>query len=163
MDISNQEMNFEKNDDLHEKFFCDKCDYSTNLKSSWTIHCKTKKHQHNMTHEELYKRVEYYCECCDVKVNHMNNWEKHVNSLKHIRAGKPKSIECIECNRKFINHQTQKHHMLSAHSTKEERAKEKYYCETCDYVFISKLYWDKHNGGKIHQSKVKSLEQLIQK
>lgn len=148
----------ENQEDVQESFVCDKCTYFTNIKSSWLIHCKTKKHQYNITHDELYKRVEYYCECCEVKVNHINNWTRHVNSSKHKRAGQPKSIECSLCDRKFINHITQKHHMLSAHASKEERAKEKYYCNTCDYVFISKLYMDKHIEGKFHKSKVKSLE-----
>jgi len=141
-------------------FVCEKCNYSTDIKSSWNIHTKTKKHQYNITYEQTYqpKSNIYYCECCDVKVNHITNWELHINSSKHKRNGKPKSIECVECNCKFINHITQRHHMLSAHSTKEERAKEKYYCETCDYVFISKLYFDKHNSGKIHLSKIKLLE-----
>ncbi len=159
MNISDQITNLEKKDDLEEIFTCNKCNYSTNIKNSWIVHTNTKKHQFNMTHEESYKRVEYYCECCNVKINHMNNWIKHVNSLKHKRAGKPKSIECKICELKFINHQTQKHHILSKHSTKEERAKEKYYCEICDYVFISKLYSDKHIAGKIHQNKIKLLGQ----
>ena len=50
--------------------------------------------------------------------------------------------------------------MLSSHSTREERAKEKYYCDPCDLVFISKLYMDKHIDGKFHKLKVKALETL---
>ena len=39
----------------------------------------------------------------------------------------------------------------------------KFYCESCDYVFISKLYMDKHIEGKLHKFKVKSLELLANK
>ena len=56
--------------------------------------------------------------------------------------------------------------MLSAHSTKEERSKEKYYCVICDYVFISKLYMDSHISGKFHNCRVKAfyvLEELKKK
>jgi hypothetical protein len=151
----------ENNDKLEknqENFICEKCNYETNIKSSWNTHLKSKKHQYNITNDTPQKPIEYYCECCDVHVNHINNWVKHINSSKHKREGKPKSIECVECKRKFINHITQRHHMLSTHSTKEERAKEKYYCDICDYVFISKLYMDKHIQGKIHLLKVKSLQ-----
>ncbi len=91
---------------------------------------------------------------------HITNWNTHLNSTKHKREGKPKSIECVLCERKFINHITQKHHMLTAHSTKEERANEKYYCTPCDLVFISKLYMEKHIAGKFHKLKVKALEFL---
>ena len=159
----NKEEMIKIENNINENFFCDRCNYSTTIKSSWVVHCKTKKHQYNITHNELYKPVEYYCECCDVKVNHMNNWVKHINSSKHLRLGQPKRIECTICERKFINHITQKHHMLSTHSTKEERSKEKYYCESCDYVFISKLYMDKHIEGKLHKFKFKSLELLANK
>ena len=89
---------------------------------------------------------------------HLTNWNIHLNSAEHKRESKQKSIECIKCNRKFINHITQKHHMLTTHSSKEDRSKKKYYCETCDLVFISKLYMDKHIEGKFHKIKVKAME-----
>lgn len=104
------EVNNETNNEL--KFFCIKCNYSTNIKNSWKLHLKAIKHQYNMTHETPQKPVEYYCECCNVHINHMNNWIKHINTEKHKREGKPKSIECIECNCKFINHITQHHHNI---------------------------------------------------
>lgn len=48
--------------------------------------------------------------------------------------------------------------MLLAHASKEERAKEKYYCDTCDYVFISESYLDKHIKGKMYSTKINSLK-----
>ena len=50
--------------------------------------------------------------------------------------------------------------MLAIHSTAEERSKQKYYCSFCDVVFLSKLYLDKHNSGKIHNNVVKALDEL---
>ena len=141
-------------------FVCEKCDYSTNKPSCQLIHTNSKKHQNNIQGIEVQPKpkTEYHCDCCNITVYHLTNWNIHINSSKHKREGKPKSIECIECDRKFINHTTQRHHMLSVHSTKEERSKEKYYCDPCDLVFISKLYFDKHMEGKFHKIKVKALE-----
>ena len=85
-----------------------------------------------------------YCECCDYTATANAFWLKHLETQKHKRNGQPKPTSCTLCNRSFINHITQKHHMLSAHSTKEDRVKEKYYCDCCDVVFISKMYHDKH-------------------
>ena len=145
-----------------ETFVCNKCNFSTNKPSLWIKHTSTKKHENKISEPENTAPVkkEFYCECCKIKVFHKTNWEIHINSNKHKREGKPKSIECTLCDKKFINHITQKHHMLSAHSTKEERSKEKYYCDICDYVFISKLYMDSHISGKFHNCRVKALAVL---
>lgn len=160
MDLDNTKKNKSKINDS-DAFICIKCNFSSNHPSIWLAHSKTKKHQNNILDIEKPKQ-EFYCECCDIKFLHLSNWNMHINSEKHKRQGKPKSIECVECNRQFINHITQRHHMLSTHSTKEERAKQKYYCGTCDYVFISKLYMDKHIQGKFHISKVKAIESFEQ-
>ena len=148
-----------------EIFLCNKCNYSTNKPSLWIKHTSTKKHEKKIleTENTLPFKKEFYCECCKITVYHKTNWDIHINSYKHKREGKPKSVECTICNQKFINHITQKHHMLSAHSTKEERSKEKYYCDICDYVFISKLYMESHIAGKFHNCRVKAfgvLEEL---
>lgn len=141
-------------------FICEKCNYSTNIPSSWIIHTKTKKHLNKLSGKINNEKKEYHCECCNITVYHLTNWNIHLESQKHKREGKPKNIECTICNHKFINHITQKHHMLSAHSTKEERSKEKYYCDVCDLVFISKLYMDKHTSGKIHNNRILALNSL---
>ena len=43
-------------------------------------------------------------------------------------------------------------HNLSAHSTKEERSKQKYYCDICDNVFFCSAYYNKHIAGKRHKN-----------
>jgi hypothetical protein len=159
MELNNQvENQVVKNDRINptDAFICVKCNFSANSPSIWLAHSKTIKHQNNMSDADKIK--EYRCECCNLTFKYIQHWNKHVSSEKHKRQGKPKSISCVECDRTFINHITRRHHMLSVHSTKEERAKEKYYCDICDYVFISKLYMDKHIQGKFHNSKIKALE-----
>ena len=48
--------------------------------------------------------------------------------------------------------------MVQIHGSIEERKKQKYYCEICDVVFISKLFMDKHNSGKKHNNMLKSIQ-----
>ena len=144
-----------------DTFICVKCNFSSNSPSAWLAHSKTTKHKNNILGIEKPKQ-EFYCECCNITFYHIYNWNVHLNSEKHKRQGKPKTIECADCARKFLNYITHRHHILTVHSTKEERAKEKYYCGICDYVFISKLYMDKHIQGKFHISKVKAFESFEQ-
>ena len=154
----------EENKEIKEKknrinpsdtFICVKCNFSTNSPSIWLTHSKTSKHRNNFLSAE--KPTGYRCECCDLTFHYIQHLNKHLDSEKHKRQGKPKSAECEKCNKTFINHITKRHHMLAIHSTKEERMKEKYYCGVCDYVFISKLYMDKHLQGKFHNSKVEAM------
>jgi hypothetical protein len=49
-------------------------------------------------------------------------------------------------------------HYFSAHSSKEERSKQKYYCDVCDNVFFCEIYYKKHVDGKRHNNMVKFIE-----
>ena len=51
-------------------------------------------------------------------------------------------------------------HILKMHETKKERSKSKYYCNTCDYVFLSKSDLYKHINGKIRTNLVKALNSI---
>jgi len=51
-------------------------------------------------------------------------------------------------------------HILKIHNTKEERSKCEYYCDTCDYIFFSKVYLDKHINGIVHINLVKALNSI---
>lgn len=69
---------------------------------------------------------------------------------KHGKSGIKKPRSCLKCNRICFNHWNLRHHMLTQHSTIEERKKEEYYCEVCDQVFFCKYYIDLHMKGKKH-------------
>ena len=45
-------------------------------------------------------------------------------------------------------------HLLSKHSTKEERMKQKYYCEDCDHVFFCSTYYNTHINGVKHKNTI---------
>ena len=106
------------------------------------------------------KKLQPYCEKCNFQSTCPVIWLRHIESQKHKRNGKKKPLICTHCNKSLSNHFTLKIHILTSHSSKEERSKQKYYCDSCDYVFVSKLYYEKHCGGKLHKNVVKTLESL---
>ena len=104
-----------------------------------------------------------YCELCDYKTSRTVDWFKHINSQKHQRNGKPKNRSCDKCDYITTTHWLLKQHVLTFHSSKEDRAKAKYYCNICDQVFFAPIYFKKHNEGIRHKNKIKinkSLEDI---
>ena len=99
------------------------------------------------------KKEGYYCYLCDYTTKKNADWLKHQNTQRHIRNGKPKTTSCSICNFVTSTHWNLKLHILSHHSSKEERQKYKYYCETCDLVFFCSTYMNKHIAGKIHKNR----------
>lgn len=100
----------------------------------------------------------FNCINCDYHTTKPSDWLKHVNSKKHERFGKKKENKCNECDYEAFNHWNLKLHILTQHSTLEERSKSKYYCDSCDIVFFSLLYKNKHINGKRHTLYIKALE-----
>ena len=49
---------------------------------------------------------------------------------------------------------------MSQHSTRDERAKNKYYCNICDTVFFCKLYMDKHTNGIKHKKILSNINNI---
>jgi hypothetical protein len=103
-----------------------------------------------------------YCGLCEYKTDRPTDFVRHLKSKLHQRGGVPKTNECKKCHQILSTHHTLKHHMLTNHSTKEERSKSKYYCDTCDNVFIAKLYYDKHMNGIKHKNQVYIKQSLIE-
>ena len=92
----------------------------------------------------------YTCQCCNYNTNIRTSWHLHIMSDKHNRNGEKKSTKCELCDYESVSHWNVKLHILSKHSTKEERSKHKYYCDTCDTAFFCSLYMERHNNGKKH-------------
>ena len=96
----------------------------------------------------------YTCILCKYETTYPSEWIKHTKTKKHERFGKPKSSKCDKCDYEGFNHWNLKQHILSIHSTLEERKQSKYYCMTCDVVFFCSAYMNKHINGKHHKIKV---------
>ena len=119
--------------------------------------------EQNIIVEELNKIVkkddtknkkEFYCYLCKYKTTKSSDWIKHINSKKHTREGKPKNSKCDKCDYEALSHWNLKQHKLTQHSTQEERAGSKYYCELCDLVLNCSAYKKKHDEGKRHKNMV---------
>ena len=103
----------------------------------------------------------YYCDTCNRGSNSNSDFLKHIKSKKHERGGlKPK--KCNICNYEYFNHWNLKQHILTQHSSIDERKKHRYYCEICDIVFFYKLYMEMHMKGKKHNNTIE-INQLIKK
>jgi hypothetical protein len=100
----------------------------------------------------------FNCIDCNYHTTKPSDWVKHVDSKKHERHGGKKESKCNKCDYKAFNHWNLKIHILSQHSTLEERIKSKYYCDSCDRVFFSQLYKDRHDNGKRHSLYVRAIE-----
>ncbi len=104
----------------------------------------------NETNEKNKKA--FYCYLCEYKTTKSSDWIKHIGSKKHERQGKPKTKKCDKCDYEALSHWNLKQHMLTQHSTPEERAGSKYYCEICDLVFFCSAYKTKHDEGIRHKN-----------
>jgi hypothetical protein len=113
-----------------------------------------------MENTNIRKRFKHFCEKCNFHANRPSEWLLHIETEKHKRDGQQKSKICDICNLELKSHWIQKIHKLKLHSTIEERSQQKYYCADCDYVFVSKLYYDKHIEGKIHKNLIKALNSI---
>jgi hypothetical protein len=94
----------------------------------------------------------YNCPLCKYTTDKPSDWIKHTNSKKHERNGKRKSIHCDICNHESLTHWNNKMHMITNHSTKEERIKQKYYCFDCDQVFFCSQYKNTHDNSIKHKN-----------
>jgi hypothetical protein len=104
-------------------------------------------------------KFKYFCELCNIGARNNTEWLKHTQSKKHNRGGlKPKI--CNICNNEYFNHWNLKQHYILIHASLEEKEKCKYYCKICNIVFLSELYYNKHNIGKNHMNNVRCLEEV---
>jgi len=106
------------------------------------------------------KKEIFRCDCCNYETNMTSFWLRHCETAKHKRNGQKKQHICEVCDYETTGIWNLKAHMLSQHSTPEERSKQKYYCKDCDQVFFSPVYYEKHMAGIKHANYVKAIEEL---
>jgi hypothetical protein len=100
----------------------------------------------------------YYCKFCNYGTNYSSDWIKHSETAKHLRLGKKINHKCNQCEYESHSHWNLKLHNLSKHSEQKDREKSKYYCKTCDQVFFSELFYNKHIFGKKHLNVVRAIK-----
>jgi len=106
------------------KYFCEKCQYGTNLKYSIIQHNNTGLHK---TGERIHKKKEnkkiYECEHCPYyKTSYKNNYLTHMLNNHDNAVNRKKSF--------------------------------KFYCECCDFGVFTKSSFDKHLETLLHQKKI---------
>lgn len=106
------------------------------------------------------EKPKFNCDSCNYFTKHPSEWLKHISSKKHERNGKPKTHICDICQYETKTHWNLKMHNLSVHATKDERSSQKYYCNDCDQVFFSYVYYHKHMNGIKHKNYVLAIKSL---
>ena len=91
----------------------------------------------------------------------MSEWKKHIETEKHKRNGTKKTTLCDVCDYVSNSHWNLMMHILTQHSTKEQRMNHKYYCKYCDQVFFCNKYLTEHNNGKKHLKIISRIENYI--
>ena len=101
------------------------------------------------------EKKKFYCENCKYGCDNNSTYNKHLNSQVHARGGGKKIYKCEACDYTTkISIWNCKMHYIAKHAPKEERAKQKYYCSTCDIAFFSPLYFTNHNKNISHLTNV---------
>ncbi len=104
--------------------------------------------------------MNYHCDICNYSCIYESHWLKHLKTRSHNNNGietrirkKKRDILCTICNKEFTPYNKLRAHILSKHSTKEEREEEfPYYCNFCDFGTFGKCLLDKHYNSKKHQN-----------
>ena len=103
-------------------------------------------------------KYKYSCKLCNFDTLYLSEWIKHEQCEKHKRGGKKKSTQCELCGYTSNTHWNIKMHILTQHSTKEERENQKYYCKYCDKVFFCSQYMNSHMNSKKHKDIIYAIE-----
>ncbi len=93
-----------------------------------------------------------FCECCNYKAKCQSEFNKHLKSQKHARKGVKKDYKCESCDYFATTHWNLKMHVVLKHYDLEQKKTLKYYCELCDNVNFSNLYYQNHLKSTLHKN-----------
>ena len=104
--------------------------------------------------------TKYNCEKCQYKCNYLSEWNEHLTCKKHTgekrkeRCDKILVEKCTFCDYKSTKTSNMKLHILTHHSTKEDRKVNfKFYCEKCNFGCFSESCYNIHNLTQKHNMK----------
>ena len=138
-------------------FICKLCQYKTNLKANFQLHCKTDKHLQRLNHVNHIKEggpanewklkflnvtnpVQLRCNACDYYTNSMHKMQLHVANQRH-------EISTILFS-----------HLKKAEMAVPDKEKRGYHCSLCNYTGPGKLALMAH----VRSMKHLQMEQLHQ-
>ena len=93
----------------------------------------------------------------EYKCSYLSEWNEHSTSKKHTgqkrkeRSDKILEEQCKFCQYKSNKTTNMKLHILTNHSTKEDRKKGmKYYCDKCDFGTNAEVLFNRHLETQKH-------------
>ena len=95
----------------------------------------------------------FKCETCNYSCEYKYEFDKHSESKKHKRNGKPIEYKCDKCEYIGLNKWNLTMHQATKHYTKEQKKAMKYYCNMCNTICFSQLYYNNHLNSTSHKSK----------
>jgi hypothetical protein len=99
-------------------------------------------------------KSKFNCDLCNYACTYKSEFNKHLKSAKHKRGGAPVNHDCNLCNYSSSSPWNLKMHIVNIHMTKEEKKELQYYCEICDCLCFSQLYYNTHMDSKEHNAKI---------
>uniref|UniRef100_A0A6C0E2Q5 C2H2-type domain-containing protein n=1 Tax=viral metagenome TaxID=1070528 RepID=A0A6C0E2Q5_9ZZZZ len=100
-------------------------------------------------------KKKFYCQSCDYGCDNNSTYNKHLKSQVHARGGQKKIYKCEYCDYSTkISVWNCKMHTLAKHASKEVKAQQKYYCDSCDVLCFSPLFFNNHNKNISHLTNV---------
>lgn len=101
--------------------------------------------------------TKYNCEKCQYKCSYLSEWNEHLTAKKHTgekrkeRSDKILEEQCKFCLYKSKKTTNMKLHVLTNHSTKEERKTSmKFYCDKCDFGTNAEILFNRHLETQKH-------------
>jgi ribosomal protein L35 len=101
--------------------------------------------------------TKYNCEKCQYKCSYLSEWNEHLTAKKHTgekrkeRSDKILEEQCKFCLYKSKKTTNMKLHILTNHSTKEERKNSmKFYCDKCDFGTNAEILFQRHLETQKH-------------
>ena len=99
-------------------------------------------------------KSKFHCQSCNYACTYKSEFNKHLKSAKHKRGGTPINYDCDICNYASNSSWSLKIHIVNTHMSKEEKKELQYYCDVCDCLCFSQLYYNTHIDSKEHNAKI---------
>ena len=99
-------------------------------------------------------KSKFHCQSCNYACTYKSEFNKHLKSAKHKRGGAPINYDCNICNYVSNSSWSLKIHIVNTHMTKEEKKELQYYCDVCDCLCFSQLYYNTHIDSKDHNARI---------
>ena len=103
---------------------------------------------------KIENKKKFYCETCKYTAIYLSEFNKHLISNRHKRGGLPIDYKCTTCEYVGLNKWNLTMHQATTHYTVEQKKELKFYCEVCDCVCFSALYYNTHLSSSLHKSKI---------